>query len=412
MASHSPAPSAALAFTVVACLTAFIGACYGFGISLFAQLVPDMRAELGFGYGFVGLITAGVQLAFLAFALLSTWLAARIGGAPLALASTLLCSLALLVIGWTGNTVVLAAALLLMGGTAASVYVPMIEVVSRVVGGARRGFAMSVISSGTSYGVVLTSLIVPVYAAAGAWRSVWLLVGAATLVLVVLAALVFRAAGLLRGAATEDTAEMAGTGPSLRQALPWVMVIWALSFLNGLATFPFQYFLSSYLREELGYTVAAAGGIWSAIGIVGIAAGLTVGWLSSRLGLLMAMRLCYLSFMVAGGLLVLVPSVPMATLAGVLFAVGFYPIFGLLPAYVSQRLPAQAAVTVFGIGNVVQGLGGALGNGAAGALRGASGGFAGIYAAFALVALLSLLLTLRLTGEGSGRSSAATYTSR
>ena len=36
---------------IVALLTAFVAACYGFGISLFAQLIPDMRVDLGFDYG-------------------------------------------------------------------------------------------------------------------------------------------------------------------------------------------------------------------------------------------------------------------------------------------------------------------------------------------------------------------------
>ena len=58
-AKHVTGPAPAL---VVAVLTGCVAVCYGFGISLFSQIVPDMRADLHFDYGFVGIVTALVQL--------------------------------------------------------------------------------------------------------------------------------------------------------------------------------------------------------------------------------------------------------------------------------------------------------------------------------------------------------------
>ena len=70
--------SASVGVTIL--LTGFVAATYGFGFYLFAQLVPDMRRDLGFGSAAVGTITPAAQCAFLGFAVLGGWLTARIGG--------------------------------------------------------------------------------------------------------------------------------------------------------------------------------------------------------------------------------------------------------------------------------------------------------------------------------------------
>ena len=136
--------------------------------------------------------------------------------------------------------------------------------------------------------------------------------------------------------------------------------------------------------------------VWGAMGVVGMVAGLAVGSLSTRFGLRAAILFCYLCFLLAGAILALAPRGPLPVAAGILFSLGFYAIFGLLPAYVSHRTTVAAAVTIFGISNVAQGLGGTAGNVAAGAVKGATQGFAGIYLGFAVLVLACALLSSRL----------------
>jgi predicted MFS family arabinose efflux permease len=310
---------------IVALLTMFVAACYGFGISLFAQLIPDMRADLGFDYSLVGTITAAVQIAFLLFALLGAWLSPRLGAAQVVVGSTAVCGLCLLVVPSTHSVPVVAAMLAIMGGMAASVFVPMIDLVGRVVAPQHRGFAMSMVSSGTSYGVVIDSLLVPVFVGTGNWRIVWVIVGLGTLAVVGLACLAFRRAGLFQQQV--DVADQRSEAPAragIRAAMPWVLLIWALSLLNGFSTYPFQNFLSPYLREEIGFSVSYAAWVWGTIGVVGMVAGLAVGWMSSRLGLRLAILFCYLCFLVAGAILAFWPTAPLGVASGVLFSLGFY----------------------------------------------------------------------------------------
>ena len=405
---------------VVVLLTSLVGATYGFGIYLFAQLVPDMQAALGFSFAYVGAITAAGQLGFLLCALLAAWLTPKVGGGWVILASGIVCAIALLLMPLSNNILVIGALLTVLAGTAATVFVPMVDVISRVVAYRYRGMAMGLVSSGTSYGVFINSLLVPIYAPQGEWRTVWWLVGIIALVIAAVVLWVFKRGGLLSKApaAAAEPATVEGATPQLQSAdlkaelmKPWVLMVWSMNFLIGFATFPFQNYLSSYLRIELGLGVAYTAQIWATIGFVGMFAGLAVGWLSDRIGLRPAMLLVYACVALAALILVVQPSGYWPVIAAVLFSTAFYPIFGLIPAYVSKLASSTAtAVAIFAIANVMQGTGGMLGNYGAGLLASQSASFSGIYAAIGMVAVVLIALTIKLPREAAEAAPAALAT--
>lgn len=387
---------------IVLLLTGLVAATFGFGIYLFAQLVPDMRASLGFDISYVGSITAAGQFGFLLCALFAAWITPRVGGGWVIFGSGVVCASALLLIPLTHNIVLIGVLLTVLAGTAATVFVPMVEVISRTVAFKYRGMAMGLVSSGTSYGVFINSLLVPLYAPQGEWRTVWWIVGAITVVMTLGVLVVFKRAQLLVSEPVSrnrtDPAARAGKA-ALKQ--PWVLTVWTMNFLLGFSTFPFQNYLSSYLRTELNFDVAYTAHIWASIGFVGMFAGLAVGWLSDRTGLRAAMLLVYACVASAALIFVVHPSGYWPLVAGVLFAVAFYPVFGLIPAYVSKMASSAAlSVTIFGVANILQGVGGMIGNFCAGLLASFNGSFVGVYVAIALVAVLLAMLTLRLPREG------------
>jgi MFS family permease len=396
-------PVSSSSLLTVAVMVACVAASYGFGLSLFPQVVPDMRADLGFGYAFVSTATALAQFSTVVFAILAAWLTPRIGAAQVVIASVALCGLSLLAIPLSSDPIVIGAMLTLMGGSGASTFVPMINLVSRTVPPRQRGFVMSVISSAPAYGVLTNSLLVPSFAGSGNWQTVWYIVGGITILLAAAATLTFRRAGLFTSQAEELHA---GTSPEhangIRSAMPWVLLILALSFFNGFSPYPYLGYLSPYLREELGYSVSYAAWLWSMIGIVGIFAGFLAGAISSRVGTRAAILFCYVNFLAAGLIMDFAPTPALAILAGVLFAFGFYPIYGLLPAYVSHRTSTGLAVSIFGLSTVVQGLGGASGNFLGGMIRIQSLSFGGIYLAVAVVAVICIALTILLPKQDRG----------
>ncbi|RYD86786.1 MAG: MFS transporter, partial [Sphingomonadales bacterium] len=331
-------------------MIACVATCYGFGISLFPQIIPDMRKDLGFDYGFVGTVTGLVQLSTVAFAVLGTWLVHRIGAARTVVASVLLCGICMAAIPATDNLYIIAGLLMMAGGTGASTFVPMIELASRVVSAGQRGFAMSLISSAPSYGVLINSALVAAFAGNGRWQMVWYVTGAATIALALATTLLFRRAGFFEIVESVEASGAGTTGSGgLRSIMPWVLLIFALGFVNGMMPYPYLTYLSPFLREELGYSVGFASGLWATIGAVGIVAGFVLGAIASRLGSRLAMLTCYLSFLAAGTLMVIDPSMEFAVVSGILFSLGFYPIYGLLPVYVSHRALPAIAVTVLGI---------------------------------------------------------------
>ncbi|WP_052341105.1 MFS transporter [Salinarimonas rosea] len=409
-ATDTGAGSNALAGVLITVLlTSFVAATYGFGFYLFSQLVPDMRADLGFDMTVVGMITAAGQLGFLAFAILGAWLAPRIGGGQVVIGSVALCAACLVLLPMTDSILVVAVLLTILGGTAASVYVPMVEIVSRAIGYRHRGKVLGLVSSGTSYGVFVNSLLVPIFVVSGDWRGVWFTVGAGTFVVTLVATVTFWKLGLFRHTREPVPASggggfFAGMGAVM---VPWVLIIWAITFLNGFSTLPFQNYLSPYLREELGFSVAFAAWVWGVIGFIGMFAGFVVGWMSDKTGVRLALLFTYVCVFAASAILVVAPTETLAIGAGVLFAVAFYPIFGLVPAYVAKTARGAQATVIFGVANVTLGVGGMVGNYVFGVVANVTGTFVWIYVAIAATAVVLAILSVVLPTEGAAEETSA-----
>ncbi|MFR9676635.1 MFS transporter [Streptomyces sp. TR06-5] len=399
-------------FLTTILLTSFVAATYGFGFYLFSQLVTDMRHDIGFDYTVVGTITAAGQLGFLVFALFGTWLSNRFGGAQVTIGSVALCGLCLVLLPLTDNIVMIGALLTVLGGTAASVYVPLVEIVGRVIDYRHRGKVLGLISSGTSYGVFVNSMLVPSFVGAGNWRGLWYVVGLGTLMVTMVATFAFWRFGLFRRdqeSGVDDGPNEAGDeqGSSARSGwrmvlVRWVIIVWVMKFLNGFTFMPFQNYLSPYLREGLGFDIDFAAQVWGIIGIVGMVAGFAVGWLADRIGIRTTLVLCYGLFFASSVILVVAPVGYLPHLSGFFFAVSFYPVYGLVPAYVSKKAKGAAATVIFGVTNITQGVGGIVGNYVGGLLKNWTDDFMWYYVVIALVAVVLAVLTLQLPRDPSG----------
>ncbi|MBO0664556.1 MFS transporter [Jiella sp. MQZ9-1] len=402
----APPPSARLIpFVVTLCLTSFVAATYGFGMYLFAALLPDIRQTLSFDYGVAGVITGSAQAGFMVFALLGAFLAHRIGGAAVALLSAALCAACLLAVPAIANIVVVGALLTVLGGTAASAYVPIVELVARSVPYSHRGKALGLISSGTSYGVFINGLLVPVFLANGNWQGVYITVGLITCGFVAIALLAFQRAGLFTTKSSESPSQpgeaAAGGGfiRSFASAEPWVLMIWAITFLNGFTTLPFQSFLSPYLRDELGIGVELTGQVWTLIGFIGMFSGFLIGSLADKIGIRWTLALTYALVIVACGLLILVPRQWTILFSGVAFALAFYPIFGLVPGYIAKMPSRLSGTQIFSVANVTLGVGGIIGNLAGGTSQTITQTFVPVYVVIAAMSVLSVLLAISLPKE-------------
>ena len=393
-------------------LTSFVAATYGFGMYLFAAILPNIRESLGFSYATAGVITGAAQGAFMLFAIGGAVLAHRIGGAWVALLSMAVCSLGLLLVPFAPNIFLIGVLLVILGGCAASVYVPMVDLASRTVPKAHRGKVLGLISSGTSYGVFVNGLLAPSFLAKGDWQGIWTAVGAISVVFTLIGFLVLYRAGVLSRTGRAKPVPATAARPAaqaksslfqtLKSAEGWVLMIVLITFLNGLTTMPFQNFLTSYLQNELGYEVAFSGTIWIMIGLIGMVSGFALGTLADRIGIRSTMVLTYILLLVAALLLALVPVKAMVIVAGICFSLAFYPIFGLVPAYIAKTPSRLSPTSVFAIANVTLGVGGIVGNLLGGYWVNLVGGFVGIYIAVAVLTVGLSFLAWMLPAEVRG----------
>ncbi|MEJ2157688.1 MAG: MFS transporter [Desulfobacteraceae bacterium] len=383
--------------------TSFIAITYGFGIYLFSVIVSDMIADIGFDYMAVGMMTGSAQIAFMIAALLSGIISPRFGAGRVILGSVIICGLCLSALGFARNIGAIAVLLSILGGCAASVWVPMVEVVGRFIPFKHRSKVLGLMSSGTSYGVFINGLIVPYFISHHHWSNIWMAVGSGTIMMTILAVLTLARSGVFSASRFSSTASTAQGGiiSSMNKdniSLTKV-IIWGILFLNGLSCIPFQTYLAPYMREELMFPVDIAGRIWSIIGFVGMGSGLAIGALSDKTGIRFALTLTYSLIGLAAVMVCLHSGYHQLVFAGIAFGMAFYAIYGLVPAYIAKTTtPAQSTV-VFGIGNVAQGLGSMLGNFIGGWSKTVFGTFIWIYVSIALIAMFTIAMSWILPNE-------------
>ena len=393
----------AFSLAVVFVFTGFIGVSYGFGIYLFASLAPAMRGELGFSYGDMGVITSLAQISFLGFALLSGFLTARMNSVSLMLSAIGTCAAALWVTSIASAVWVMAVALIALAGTASAVWTPMVEATQRFIPPQHHGRALGLMSSGTAYGVFINGMIIQFFLDDYGWRFIWLASFILTACLWVGAwVLFFRARSGARAEVRSDVRAVAhpanphGFNAPRRLA---ILVIISM-FFHGFACVPFQNYFSSFLVAEYGYRVVETATAWKIIGVVGMFSGFFMGWLGDRITIRWSLMISLILLLISTLMLIVgLAQGFWIWLIAICFGMAFYPIFGLVPAFIARNFSGARASRIFGLGNVGLGIGAALGNVAGGALKTSTGSFVSSYTLFLAAALVGCVLCFYLIDD-------------
>lgn len=398
-------------WSAVLLVAAFVGVTYGFGIYVFSQLLPTMSRDLGFSYAVAGRITAAGQAMFIAFSFLAVWLCRRLNGTMVVIGSAVLCALCLVVAGATSSTIVLAVALAVAAGTSASVYVPIVELVPRLIPAERRGTALGIISSGTTYGVFVSAAVIPALTSTWGWRSVWFTVAAVSAILVVVATGLFSRLGLFQDPVEEprtsdEPVSRRGLASVIAFVSLWMVGIWVIKFMNGFSFMSYQNFLAPLLRDHGGQSIGYSSAVWLTMAVVGAFSGFAVGRLADSFGLKRTLTLCYGFFLASCVILAATQSGLLPFAAAVLFGLSFYPIYGLVPAYVSAVSTGAQATIVFGMANVFQGAGGVVGNVVGGSVAGDLDWLPNYFLILGAGAFVLALATVVLPSDRKGVASA------
>jgi predicted MFS family arabinose efflux permease len=400
---------------LTATFTVYTAATSGLGLYLFPAMVVAIRRDMAFSYATMGTIMGLVQASYMTCALLSDVLATRFGAVRTILGATALCAVALAAMAASSGIVEVAACLIVLGGCAAASWIPMAAAIQEHVPRKHLGKALSLISSGTSYGVLVNSILLTHLLPVHGWRAVCAAASAIVTALVVSGFWRFRGPAQANSRHAVDHAARADRFSTLPMRLTAEITL--LTFLLGLACAPYQVYLSAFLQQQAHYPASAAAYAWRIIGVAGMIFGLAIGALADRMSLRVGMGITCLGL--AAACLFLLNAhgstshLP-AYVAAALFGASFYSVFGLIPAYVNHLYEPRNATLVVALGNVAVGLGGIAGNVMGGVLKTWGGSFEPVYLVLLGAALLSALLSAWLPSDRapSRRLPGATCTQR
>ncbi|EEA01231.1 major facilitator superfamily MFS_1 [Burkholderia sp. H160] len=387
--------------SIAAVFTLFVAVVFGFGLYLFALVVPVMRERLGFEFAAIGIVTGGAQTAYLVAALLCPLLTSRFGGAQVIVGAVAAASLLLLLfagvhsIGQTG--LVLAG----LGATAAFMIIPTVGVISESVPLCYRSRVNGLISSGTAYGQVANGVLVSWLLSGHGWRKIWIAAGATSLAIMLFGFIALRllASQVFDHEVPKRAENSRASGGRRRLVTGRNLTVWTLLALAGMACGPWQNFLSSFLAAERGHSLETIGQLWSTIGVVGLFSGFVAGMAADKAGVRIALALSYAVLACSALLVAFHSEIWQLQAAAICFGLSFYAVYGLIPAYISKTVDPRSVTTVFAVANVFLGLGTTLGNVIGGYIPSWYGSLKDVFIVASTLACVAMVLTMTLHDE-------------
>ncbi|PQO24862.1 MFS transporter [Rhodobacteraceae bacterium WD3A24] len=141
----------------------------GFGLFL-----PAFREDFALTTSLAGMIASGGFLAFLAGLLASAWMARRYSARASVVTGALFAAVGFAAVAAAGTPSLLAAGIALAGSSAGLCWAPFNDAAERVISDHARSTALSVISTGTTFGVAAAALLaLAVIEGVLDWRGAW-----------------------------------------------------------------------------------------------------------------------------------------------------------------------------------------------------------------------------------------------
>lgn len=378
---------------------------HGFGMFLFAALMPYMRESIDISNWQLATIGALTQLAYLAGAMLLGVLGHRLGTGRLALLTGITSSSLLLTMAQLHDPTLITLVLTCLAASAAISWGCIVEILSRCARPELRSTYLSCASSGTAWGYALNGLLILLVVPMLGWQRSWQVAGLFGVLVVGFTWHLLRnleslpVSQLDRREAVIPTSRLFATIIGERTALFACLIC----LLVGFTTMPFSYWLNSYL-DELMLPAALGGFTWATVGGTGMVAGFITGKLADRRGHGTALMVIFSGF--ALGLLAFVYDPGrFALIAGFGYGLMYFPMWGIVAGWVNQHYSSTATMQISGICMVTFGLGGTLGNLLAGYIRETTGSLQSVF--FVLTGASLLLVALAIVILRSNRKALA-----
>ena len=367
---------------------------HGFGLFLFAALVPLMRESIAITNWHLAAIGALTQLSYLAGALLLGFIGNKICSARLVLVTGSLTTVLLYSMSQLQHPLIITLVLVVLAASAAISWGAIVEIVGRHSKPERCSTYLSFASSGTAWGYGLNGLLILLVVPTLGWQSSWQI---AALVGLIVVSITWRLLTKLNRQPSTHTIPVQAMIPASKLLSTIMRERTALfscvvSLLLGFSTMPFANWLSTYLNE-LQLPATLGGYTWTIAGVTGMFAGVITGWIADRTSHATALMIIFTGFALSLMAFVYDPT-QFAVLAGFGYGLMYFPVWGILAGWIRQSFSSTATMQICSICMVTFGLGGALGNLLAGFIRDATGSLELLYMIVTLTVILMVLLTL------------------
>ncbi len=374
---------------------------HGFGIFLFASLAPLMREDIAFTNWHIAAIGALSQLAYLGGALLISTLGERIGSARLAMFTATNITVMLFAISVLSDPLLILIALALLSASASISWSTIVEVISRCGPIEKCATYLSAAASGTAWCCSFNGLLLLFIVPQLGWRAGWQIAAAFGICVIIANWFLLKKLGLIGAAARQTDSDT----PAVRNSLsipallktvlfePLARFACLICFAVCFSTIPFANWLNIYLAE-LGLPGDLGGYTWSAIGISGMIAGLTIGRLADRFGHHFALLLICSAFAL-GLMAFLFDQHSFALLAGISYGIMYFPIWGIVSGWLSKVYSSTVTMQISSVCMITAGLGGASGNLMVGWVRESTGA---LDIAYWVLTANAVVLALMATG--------------
>ncbi|MFQ6592379.1 MULTISPECIES: MFS transporter [Pseudomonas] len=370
---------------------------HGFSIFLYSALLPQIRELFELSYSQAALIAALLQLFYMGASIASGIAAAWVNPRTMVRLTIVLSPVLLALAVATPWVLPFALCLALVSACAVSNWNAIAALAREVIPASHRSRVLGLASSGAAFAICLNGLLI-----AGlqglTLRQFWLICAGLTLLVTLLTlwALAPHAEQAPRSATPPTFSEVARQWLRLCLEQPVALQIVLLSGFIGAISGPFLNFLSAFASDQLQASATVTGTLWTLIGIGGAVGGLLLGALADRWGALRVMALSIGAFGLAMLGLLGHPSLLLSVWAAALFALFYFPSWGLMAAYLSARLSPVHSLQVVSLSMVSYGLASAAANALCGGLLQVSGEFAVVHAWITGWVLASLLLLKRM----------------
>lgn len=400
--SNTPVSSQRSIGLLALVFTACNATTHGFSVFLYSALLPQIREQFELSYSQAALIAALLQLFYMGASIASGIAAAWVSPRNMVRLTIVLSPVLLAMAVATPWVLPFALCLALVSACAVSNWNAIAALAREVIPASHLSRVLGLASSGAAFAICLNGLLIALLHGLSL-RQFWLICACLTLLVTLLT--------LWALAPNTQQAPRSTRPPAfshvLRQWLqlcihqPVALQIVLLSGCIGAISGPFLNFLSAFVSDRLHAGAAVTGSMWTLIGIGGAIGGLLLGSLADRWGALRVLALSIGAFGLAMLGLLWHPGLPLSWLAAGLFAVFYFPSWGLMAAYLSARLNPVQSLQVVSLSMVSYGLASASANGLCGWLLQATGEFAVVHAWIAAWVLASLLLLKRMAHRQS-----------